>query len=557
MHGEPAVKKPTSSRLFYALRRHAGIIVLTLLAAPLIVAFTWQGTIASMGDDSVSYLVLARHFSGLPDDSFLREWVPFVGHFPPLFPLLLAGTGGAWNLFAAHGLVAAFAILSLPLAYAYSARVLHRNGAALGVVILFLLAPAAWVGIKGILSESLFLFVSLAALIFHEARLASGRARTFEWLLFGVLLACVYLTRVIGVALVMAYAVCAVMEMRRAKRWNPCALLPFVPVVLLAGLWAALRPTGDSDTYRQTTVWMIGQWLADPLAQMRDAVWFLASGWLASFNGGADVARLPTVAFCVLGLLGLAGAVLRAREMRLDGWYVLLSLAVISFWVFPEDNMRRLLYPLVPLLILLAAHALLALCALLRAQAHGAKVLLAAAALAAVLCVPPALLVLAKARDTQPLLEGFDYSYSGMTEYYTTINLDRARADAAKHAAILSGFEALARLTPPGSRVMWMRPEYVALLGNREGVPWLYSWDQRQLATQVKRTGTTFLVVPGLFKADLTDTVQPGERAVTMLFVVNFSEPVFRLKNAATGRDEFILMQVDRAKLDALLASSP
>ena len=66
------------------------------------------------------------------------------------------------------------------------------------------------------------------------------------------------------------------------------------------------------------------------------------------------------------------------------------------------------------------------------------------------------------------------------------------------------GLEALADATPLDAKVLWMRPEYVALLGQREGVPWYFRWDARELARQVQATGTTHLVLSRYVKTDLT-----------------------------------------------------
>ena len=62
---------------------------------------------------------------------------------------------------------------------------------------------------------------------------------------------------------------------------------------------------------------------------------------------------------------------------------------------------------------------------------------------------------------------GLAPSRAGMTAYYTVIDGGRAAALAERHASVLGGLEALANATPPGARVFWMRPEYVALLGGR------------------------------------------------------------------------------------------
>ena len=56
------------------------------------------------------------------------------------------------------------------------------------------------------------------------------------------------------------------------------------------------------------------------------------------------------------------GAVRRALTNRLDGWYVLIGVAITFSWVVEDDNTRRLLYPLVPLIAMHALDAVLAAC---------------------------------------------------------------------------------------------------------------------------------------------------------------------------------------------------
>ena len=56
---------------------------------------------------------------------------------------------------------------------------------------------------------------------------------------------------------------------------------------------------------------------------------------------------------------------------------------------------------------------------------------------------------------------------SDITDYYTTLNLQRSRAIAGKHVTVLAGLEAIGRGTSTDARILWMRPGYVALLGRR------------------------------------------------------------------------------------------
>jgi hypothetical protein len=96
-------------------RRHWAVAALLACVAALLVAFAWQPGLASIGDDSASYVVLAQAIAG--SNPAVAPWVGFHTHFPPLFPLLLVLTGGAWDLRLAHAAVA------LAAARAFSSRI--------------------------------------------------------------------------------------------------------------------------------------------------------------------------------------------------------------------------------------------------------------------------------------------------------------------------------------------------------------------------------------------------------------------------------------------------
>ena len=533
------------------MRRHLGFLLALAVAAPLTIAFVWQGVIASFGDDSVSYLALAHHFSGPAANAFIGEWAPYHAHFPPLFPLLLAASGGAVDFHIAYGLVAAFAILSLPLIYRYAALQFGRDAAGLAIVVLFLLTPTAWISLKGILSESLYLLVSMASLLYYETRLSSGRAKPLDWLLFGVLLAGAYLTRVVGVALILAYALHVSLRLAaRKERPSFSLLLPALPVLVLVALWYGLRPRPEVDAYQRTVASMIDGWLREPMLMLSVGTEFFLSGWVASLAAQEDVSLAPRLVFSLLGLLGLAGAILRALRNRLDGWFVLISLALIFPWVFSPNNTRRLLYPLVPLLLICAGDFVRFACE--RWKVEGRRrvaVFVAVAALPILLCLPAVLLIAEKSRDRRPVLAGYPYAYRDITEYYTTINLEKARLLAQLQVAVLAGLESVDKVTPAGAKVMWMRPEYVALLGRRQAVPFYYTWSPRVLAQEVKRSKADYLVVSRLFKTDL-DGVD-GDPLVTMRGILAYSQPVFHF-----GDDGFVLMKVDPAALDAFLQAA-
>jgi hypothetical protein len=513
------------------------------LAAPLTFAWVWQHGLASMGDDSFSYLTLAHYYA--PGKSWADQWAWQHGHLAPLFPLALLVSGGSTNFLVAHLLVAAFAVLALGFAYAFAARMLGSRVGATLLVAAFLLTPTAWISIKGIMSESLYLLFSFAALWFHAARLDRPGRPAREWLVFGVLLACAYLTRSAGIALVLAYGAHAAIRagIRRERPAWPM-LLPALPVAALAALWIAVRP-GDGSGYRDAIIFTLEHWADRKLAVVPYAGGLFQEGWVASFHADVWTDPLSRTVFLALLAVGLAGAARNAWRNRLDGWYVLIALAITFFWMFPQDASRRLLYPVVLLVLLHAAEFLLFLTRRLTRERR-LLVLGTAAAFPLLMCVPAAWLMFQKASLREPV-PGSSYAYSDTSDYFLFVNEALARSMAGVSLATLTGFDGVATVTPPGAKVMWMRPEYVALLAHRDAIAWENDWDSHRLAKEIERTGTDYVISGEAFKADVNMTMRHPTQVLAD--VPRYSREVLTIVNPATRRLEFILYEIDRGRL--------
>lgn len=521
--------------------------MLAAAALPLFVAFTWHHGVSTIGDDSVSYLALARWFSG-GADGFLAPWLPWLSHFPPLFPLALAATGGARDLAVAHLLVAAFAAAGVFAVARYAALRLQGDAAGLAVALAFLLLPTAWISAKGILSEPMFVVVSFAALYAHERCIAAARRPVRAFLIFGLLLAAAYLTRAAAATLLAAYIAWAVSEFATGRERRACLWLPLLPVAVLTAAWMAARPGGHA--YAQTITSLATAWMRDPAHVLGIAAPSFFDGWVASFMAQGSEIGIQRAALAAFGLVTLAGTLRAVARNRLDGWYVLFTLALNLVWVFDEDNTRRLLYPVMPLALMHASEAIAAAARAL-APRHRRLAFVAAGAVPLLLCIPATALVAHKSLDRAPLVPGSGYSAADITDYYTTVNVARARAVAAKHAAVLVGIERLAADTPPGARIMWVRPEYVALLGHRAGVPNYSAWDAPRLAREVRDSRTGFVILAGMYKADLDQ--QAGDVAALQREIAPYTTRRTVVVNAVTGDDEYILMEVVPEALDAYL----
>jgi len=528
----------------------AAFVLILLAATAALFAFDWHRGLAGLGDDSVSYLLQARLYDGSATPA-MRAWAGTATHFPPLFPLVLALLGASHDLLRAHLVVAATAAAALVAIFAFAARTTLDRRTAGALVAAFLLTPSAWISTLGILSDPQYLLLSFVALAM-AAR--PGRDRSLaRTLTFGAVLAAAALTRSAAAALVAAYALHVAIRVARRETPARTAWLPLAMVAAAVVAWTALRVPLVGENYG-LVLRNVRAWIArDPAGFVEAIARQLAGGWIASFTADPAVAPPVRAFYLALGAVSAVGAVRAAARNRLDGWYVLAYLAMLALWLFPQEIMRRLLYPVVPLALLHAGEALFA--AGRRALAPPrAWMAVGLPGVLALLLTAPALVTTAqRATDRTPPLAGSTLDLAGMPPYYTSIAYTYARIDAGRHLAVLAGLERIGERTPPGARILWVRPDYVALLANRASVPWLYRDGWEGTLRRMHAEGVTHVVVSAVTKGDLE-----GEGAtrefVTAEALAPFTRAViFVVDNPVRPGEEFRLVEIDRAALAAHL----
>ena len=489
------------------------------------VAFDWQDQLATFGDDSASYLALAHYFAGASGSSIVAEWAPYQAHFPPLFPLLLAWTGAMRDLHIAFALVAVFGAAGVALFYRFAAGELGER-AGLAAALLFLLAPTAWISLKGVLSESLSLTLCMASLLVHSR--LSARSRPLAWLAFGALLACVALTRAIGIVLVAAYVLWLLRRLVTEKRkpW-PGELLAALPVMVLLASWYALRPLPPVDSYRVAASWVVGSWLQNPAGTLLGASRTFLDGWIRSFMADHDVSDAARIVYGALLAVAIAGASWRAWRGRLDAVFLVLYLAVVFAWPFSADTTRRLLYPVIPLAILCIVDLVLGV--LDRAAWSGRRRTLAVAAVTALpmaLGAPALAMIAQRSLDTRPVIEGCPQTHREIADYFWTVNYEDAEKLAVLEVTVLCGLQSLERVTPAASTIGWTRPEYVALLGRRRAQPYYNRASRAQLEADMARVKADYVIVTQINKTDLEGNAGPAPALESIA-----GEPVFQLSD--------------------------
>jgi hypothetical protein len=473
------------------------LAVLGLCVAALAAAFLWQPGLDSLYDDSVSYLVLAQWFSPWhAADPAIVAAAP-LEKYPPLFPLLLALTGGAYDWRIAHLVVAIAFAATVVLLALHAVRVTRSRGLALACALAFAVMPGSWLIAKGILSEYPYMALTLAALLWH-ARLDDAVPSVRQCVVLAALVAATMLTRTIGVALVLALAAAETIRFARsgdaARAKRMAATLAGALAVIAA--WYVLRPSGGTDQYAQSLKVMrdgaaidIAGWLAGSIAANANAI---AAGWLHAMLifWGEPSSPLFLIAAAV-GLLGLGASVYRASDGHADGLYVCAFLAILLIWPYP-GQMYRLAFPAFPLVLV---HAFWALRTGLAqrlpgpAASHWAT---GAVALPLAACVP-AVLFYVGSRASMHDEPTRAIPKTAIAEFYRIPSGPAAQENAWHQIDVMQDLRRVGESTPPGARVMWYTPDYIALLAHRHGVPLRRPGNPADLAAQLRATGADYI----------------------------------------------------------------
>jgi hypothetical protein len=210
------------------------------------------------GGDNAGYLSLA--YSVASGSGYVEAWDPALAphtKYPPLYPALLAGAMGlgaeSWITFKLLSLL--LVTLSVMVCFAW---VRDRRGVALatGVALVLAFSPAFLWSTNWILSDPLFLALTLACLwSFHRSEHVAVPSR---WIVAGCAFAILStFTRTAGLPLVLAVGA----ALGLAHRWR--ALAGFAGVFVVSNLLWWLRSRADGGAQYVSEFWMIDPYQPD------------------------------------------------------------------------------------------------------------------------------------------------------------------------------------------------------------------------------------------------------------------------------------------------------
>jgi hypothetical protein len=355
----------TSSSLFK--REQFAPLLLALLAILAVVVNIEPFPVGVYQDDGI-YTVLAKslatghgfRYLHLPD-------APNATHYPPLYPLFLAGLWTAFPSFPANITLfkfanAAFLGVAAFMALRFARRQVGMSHwtAILSAGAFTICAPLVLHAVM-VLSESMFLAALFPVLIACERAARTGNRR--DALIAGAAAGALALIRTVGAVAIPATAL--VLAIR--KRWVPAALvwLAGLAVMLPWQLWIAAYDSQLPDVFLGR-YGSYGGWLMSGVREGGIA-WV---GQLVVFNLGVlsegmalllTVDRLP-IAIRWLATIAVTGFFaggwwLMLRRAPVAAWMVAIYLAVIISWPFEPPRFIFAVWPLIGMIMGLAVHA--------------------------------------------------------------------------------------------------------------------------------------------------------------------------------------------------------
>ena len=440
------------------------ISIITLaIYTTITIIFVWHDGLSSFASDSANYMLMGLYLSPWIDESFaiLSLW-PYQD-FPPFFPLVLAATGAAHNMIAAHILTLAFLIISLPLICIFTKQCFATNWQALVITSIFAISPSVWMNTLGILSENLYLLISLLILIlFSKLETKNIIFSCF----FGLLLAVLILTRTIGLSMLVAYIIVGFNLYRKEKLDIKQFTIPIIITVVINLVAGILHHSSIPSQY------------IDQFNKLAFGEQFIAliDAWFSSWQFyWVDTLILPYSVILLLGLLACLGLFVRLRTFKLDAVYVLVYLFIILIWPHPGQALR-FIYPIQVLLLINAfffIHYLFN--KFTNIPSYKPITLLLLLVLAV---VTPSLSYSFNRYKT-----GKENGYHHITEFYRVPDLKKAKINAAIQTTMFKDMEHIRNNTNKNDLILYFSPTYIALLANRKSTNITFSYSDKKSHT--------------------------------------------------------------------------
>ena len=325
----------------------------------------------------------------------------------------------------------------------------------------------------------------------------------------------------------------------------PALTLPVVLAIAAHAAWSWMGPEVDwgylgqaVHNYRAVA----GSDEHHVLSQLARNVAAAGSAWLISVLHHWHTLTEPrSLVAAGFGILAIGGTLARARRLELDALYVLCYLGVVVVWPY-RSEMHRFLYPVLPLLLMHAVDAFAGLCARFTPRMSRSLVCFVLPALVATLYAPSLGFLLNRAAYEE---DGEAYAFRHITQFYQIPELAIAKNVSARMGQIIEDVRRIGSTTPVDAKVLWVKPNFMAVLARRRGV----------LTPRVERADFYQAVLDsGADYALLSEALARGNRDGMRAYprFAPFTRTLWQRVDPANGRRRSALLAIDRSRLRGL-----
>ena len=304
----------------------------------------WSSSIPVLGGDHAAYLMMADRLSpfGVHGHEVTQYALDYI-YFPPLYPLILGIVGAtSAHVVLAHAVTVTFLIAALIWCFLWTHDETRDAFQSFLLTLAFALMPTTFFQSFGILSEPLFLWLTLLAVwLLNRSEFPSSRLY-----MAASIIGLAAIARTAGVALIAAFAF--YLFLHKEKLWLRLVSISVAPILI----WNALKWVLD---YPSGYVWIL-----TTVAEGKPLRFFLWEkpvneihglwvGWITGFDHTPVMTTI--IVATLVGVACLAGAAQRAHSRKFDGIYVFFYFAMLLVWP-STPGAQRFMFVVVPILLI-------------------------------------------------------------------------------------------------------------------------------------------------------------------------------------------------------------
>ena len=305
----------------------AGFVALSAMY----IALGWSHELSSAGGDSAGYMLAAQYFSPFqPHSAILTEYSKQI-IYPPLFPWILALTGGGESVLVAHLVVMIFLLLAVLVLFFWLRQESLSVWLSAAVSLIFALRVNTYLLSLDIWTENPYIFFSLLAIL--GVSLATRKENHNWFWLAAFAIACATLVRVAALSILVAFWLFLLAH--RPKNFLYLMVASALPFVLWAVISASTRVGISGYTHSWLKVYLTTPLVPLILHQLQKGLAAAYLTWQFGWLGTSQPSALVIVV-AVFGVLCIAGWLYRLRFLKFDAIYLAIYLGMVFAWPNPE-----------------------------------------------------------------------------------------------------------------------------------------------------------------------------------------------------------------------------